>query len=186
MMSPLYILVVVLFAMPYWQSRMSIHKTQAIRITAQKRLSAESSVAPLDVSGTPQRIVLPSQGIDVSIVPGYFDSSHMTWTVANSTANYIVGGIVSNTQPGETLVYGHWSNAVFGKTNTLKPGDTAYVYTTNNHVLKYTFTSKELVSPTDLSVLHSKKNSPGLSLMTCDGVWAQYRRIMHFNLAEAV
>jgi LPXTG-site transpeptidase (sortase) family protein len=100
-------------------------------------------------------------------------------------ANYAVNTYPVNNSNGTTLIYGHALVYVFGRTQNLKTGDTAFVYTDNGHIFQYQFKDSTTVDPTDTEIFSQLKTSqPVLKLMTCGGSWSQNRRIMTFELVK--
>jgi sortase (surface protein transpeptidase) len=71
---------------------------------------------------------------------------------------------------------------VFEKTGQLHLGDVAYIKTTNGHIFKYLFSGNFSIAYNDTSIFDKLSGKPGLYLMTCDGVWNQFRRISTFTL----
>ncbi|HET9174560.1 MAG TPA: sortase [Candidatus Saccharimonadales bacterium] len=136
-------------------------------------------------SGEPTKIVLPRQGIDLPIVDGIYDGTQKVWSVARTTANFATITAQPNNAKDKTLIYGHWTPQVFGPTSNLKAGDFAYVYTSNGHIFQYRYENQTVIKPTDTQIFNNLNGKPGLALMTCEGTWAQDRRLMFFNLESA-
>lgn len=181
---PVYLLIVFLFALPIWQNHISAVETKRAAALAQSRLDGKK-VIKKTIKGRPVRILLPSIDIDVPIVKGVYSGKQTVWTVASKTANYAENTVLPNNKRDKTLVYGHWTKSIFGKTKNLEVGDIAYVYTSNDHIFKYVYKSKVVVKPSDVEIFEKFKGKPGLVLMTCQGLWAEERRIMFFSLKEA-
>jgi sortase (surface protein transpeptidase) len=135
------------------------------------------------VQGRPIRIVLPSIGIDVSVVEGLYDSQNKTWTLGSNSAFHIATTPLVNNQSGGTYIYGHDIDAVFGKLSHLRIGEEAVVYTDNNKKFIYQYRKIEETSPEDNKYL-SYKGDPILMLQTCSGLWSQNRIILTFDLKE--
>lgn len=182
---PVYLLIASFFVLPMWQRHEAVAEALQAGQAAQNDLAIKKAIADTKIAGAPTRIVLPSLGIDLTVVQGAYNFNSNVWSVTNLTANYAQNTAEPNNKSGKTLIYGHWTSKVFGPTKNLKPGDLAYVYTTGNHVLAYRFSYKSYIKPTDTAVLDSFKGKPGLVLMTCDGTWAQERRLMYFDLKAA-
>jgi LPXTG-site transpeptidase (sortase) family protein len=153
---------------------------------AQTRLDAAArrERTPL-ISGTPTRILIPTVGIDLKVVPGNYVASQATWTVSDTLANYALNSATLNNKAGKTLIYAHANKRVFGPTADLKTGDKVYVFSDNGHVFEYVFVSKVVVQPTEVEVLESLEGKPGLVLLSCDGSWYQNRRLMYLHLVRA-
>jgi sortase (surface protein transpeptidase) len=101
-------------------------------------------------------------------------------------ANYAAESALINNSRGESLIYGHNNRRVFGQLLGMNPGGIVYVYTANGHVFKYSYAGSEDVTPTKLSILDDMAEAPaGLKIITCDGPYFQYRRLMSFKLLQA-
>lgn len=182
---PVYGLVLSFFILPAWQHHADVADALAAGRAAQSNLAIKQAVEAVNISGRPVRILLPRLGIDLPVAEGQYNFTSSAWSVTNRTANYARNTAENNNQRDKTLIYGHWTSYVFGSTKNLKAGDIAYIYTDNSHVLKYRYVKKEVVAPTDVAIFNEFRGKPGLVLMTCQGSWAQERRLMFFNLVSA-
>ncbi len=181
---PGYLVLLSFFALPLWQQHSAHERAISTGAALAKHVSAMPKQAV--ISGMPVRVVIPRLAVDVQVVKGTYYSNAAAWSVSSIYANFAQNTAPSNNELGKTLIYGHWTQAIFGKTKDLEVGDYAYVTTDNNHVFTYVYHGNEVVKPTDtqlLSSLHGGK--PGLMLMTCQGLWAQDRRVMFFDLKQA-
>jgi LPXTG-site transpeptidase (sortase) family protein len=184
---PVYLVLASIFLLPVYLHHVeAVDATQAGNTAKSKLVDTVPGVRSETIQGKPIRILIPRLIIDDQIVEGRYLFTSTSWSVSKTNANYAVNTPLPNNTSGKTLLYGHWTDQVFGRTKNLAVGDTAYVYTDNGHLLQYAFVSDELVSPLDTSVLHNVAGSPGIILMTCEGSHAQERRLMHFNLVKAV
>lgn len=185
-LTPLYIFAAVLVCFPLYQRHQSADRAQAAASEATQQLTQAPQATQSVIKGVPSRIILPKQGIDLSVVDGTYDTATNNWTVNPKTANYATITPPINNTSGTTLIYGHATDAIFGSTRSLKAGDKAYVYVADNHVFEYEYTGAVTVNPTDTSVFGQLDGDPGLKLLTCSGTWSQNRRIMTFKLTKAV
>jgi LPXTG-site transpeptidase (sortase) family protein len=157
------------------------------RAAQSKLVKANNATAQTPISGKPVRIVMPDVSIDLPIVSGYYISAEKGWYVSPVNANYAVNTFPINNGKGTTLIYGHALVYVFGRTQNLKPGNTAIIYTDNGHIFQYVYQSEITVDPTDTEIFSNlDSDKPVLKLMTCGGSWSQNRRIMTFQLVKAV
>ena len=183
---PLQLLIVSLFVLPGMQRHAAAQSAIVYGGVADADLRLRTKVLKAQqVSGVPTRIIIPDVGIDVSVVPGNYNVTSAVWSVANYQANYATNTALSNNYQGKTLIYGHWTQQVFGPTKNLKAGNEAYVYTENGHLFKYVFVSSSVVSPSDIHVISQLSGKPGLVLLTCQGFHAQERRLMYFRVEQA-
>jgi LPXTG-site transpeptidase (sortase) family protein len=106
--------------------------------------------------------------------------------VASGVANYATETALINNFLGQSLIYGHSTHAVFGKLLDIKPGAEVFVYTSNGRLFEYKYSGSQDVSPRQTEIVADMLKSPaGLKLITCDGPYFQYRRLMSFELIKA-
>lgn len=151
----------------------------------QNASSATAPVASVALSqhavDMPKQLVIPRLGINLSVVPGQYDSTTKTWTLTESDVQYAAMTALPNEHSGNTLLYGHNTPEVLAPTDRLAEGDTAQIVTQDDRTFTYVFTSGRLVAPNDMTVLEQTGLSPRLILLTCDGIWDEKRRVMEFD-----
>jgi LPXTG-site transpeptidase (sortase) family protein len=181
---PAYFVVLTLFAIPIYQQQAARERARDAGMVLTRQVALDHP-RPKKLSGIPERIVFPSLSVDVSVVQGAYYNNAATWSVASKYANYANNTVPANNYGGKTFIYGHWTNNVFGETKNLAPGDIAYVTASNGHVFTYIYRGNSVIKPTDTKWLSKMGGKPGLVLMTCQGTWAQDRRLMFFDLERA-
>lgn len=178
-LAPLLVLAAVL-TIPYVQHTWKLHSVAATAHAAELRPAVHQ-----EVSGQPVRIVVPSAAIDLPVVHGTQNKTTQVWSVSPSAANYAATTAQPNNQGGQTLIYAHATDNLFGPLLSLRPGAEALVYTANRHVLTYRYRESRDVTPHQTGIFADLKHGTGLVLMTCDGSVSQYRRLLAFNLVQA-
>lgn len=150
-----------------------------------KTVSRTSSI-PL-IRGVPVRLVIPGSAIDVPVNPGYYSASTGQWTLSGYYAQYAVVSSLANNETGETFIYGHNNDFVFGslRHNTPLAGATALIYTANGHILSYVFQSVTSLGPTDTSILNYN-GPPILMIQTCTGSLNEWRTEYIFSFNKVV
>jgi len=133
------------------------------------------------ISGRPNRIVVESLGIDLSIKDGTYNSATKEWTLSDDIAYFAEMTTPANNSHGNTFIYGHNTDAIFAKFKDIKSGDIVKIYTTNGHQFEYTYRGDAIVTPDITNVLYENPASPQLTVMTCEGIWSKVRRIMYFD-----
>lgn len=133
------------------------------------------------ISGKPVRIQLPSVGIDLKVIPGYYYRASNSWTLSLNDAQWGVMTEQPNNQGGNTFIYAHYRWKVFYNLPKIRHGAQAIVTTDNGHKFTYTFTTSTITSPNDTS-LFAYKGKPILTLQTCTGVHFQNRQLFVFDL----
>ena len=132
------------------------------------------------ITGTPERIVISSLGIDLPVSVGSYDPVSGGWTLGNTGVYYADTSVPVNNNNGVTLIYGHDLVSIFGHLFELQSGASADVYTDTHHIFHYRYQSVRNVEPTDTSIF-TTSGPPVLALQTCTGDWDAYRAIYSFN-----
>lgn len=150
-------------------------------------IKKEEPVAPSTISGHPVRVVAPTVGVDMPVVDGFYDSASGDWTLYSDKAQFAAMTAEPNDKEGQTFIYGHATQRVFGKLLTMKTGDHVEVYTSNGYKFTYTLTETDIVTPQNTNVL-SYTGKPRLLLQTCVGAWSQNRKffMLDFTKVEKV
>jgi LPXTG-site transpeptidase (sortase) family protein len=140
------------------------------------------------ISGKPIRVTVPDYGIDLPVDEGHYNEADSSWTLSNDHANYAMMTTLANNTSGNTLIYGHGTDAIFGKLGAKTPptGTVAEIYTDNNHVFTYTFTDVRNLTPNDVYVLSEQSAKPTLTLQTCTGVFSEWRTMFRFEFKEMI
>ena len=131
--------------------------------------------------GLPRSISISSLGINVPVLDGYYDARTGAWTLTEESAFYGTPTTPSNSESGNTFIYGHNSHAIFGKLERIAPNANAVVTTDTGYEFTYRFTSSENVKPTDVMALEYH-GVPRLTLQTCSGFWNETRHMFYFTL----
>lgn len=139
-------------------------------------------VAP--THGNPVRITVPALGIDLPVAEGTYNAAAETWSVSTKQANYATNTAPANNVAGDTLIYAHNTKDVFGSLKNLGATDSVFVYTDNGQIFEYSFAEHAVVAPTDTVAISDTDGNADLKLMTCDGTWAQNRRVVSLTLVN--
>ncbi|HEY5442810.1 MAG TPA: sortase [Candidatus Saccharimonadales bacterium] len=166
--------------LPFGQARAA-----ALTKSAQKPHLSSSRVQI--TSGLPARIVIPASGVDLPVDQGYYDSTTDSWTLSGYHAQFAMLSTLANNYGGETFIYGHNNNYVFGALRhvTPTPGATALIYTSNGHVFAYTFRSAQSLGPTDTAIL-DYSGPPIMVIQTCTGSLNEWRTMYTFDFSKVV
>jgi len=140
-----------------------------------------AAIKPETVQGTPIKIEIPSVDIVQPIEPGYYDASTGEWTLSYHAAYWASMTSRINSQTGNTFIYGHDVDQIFGNLLKAEPGAKAIVTTDNGYEFTYTLQSSVAVNPDDVSLIQAT-DTPQLTLQTCSGSWYQYRSLFTFTL----
>lgn len=144
------------------------------------------------VSGVPVRIIIPDSSydgvvVDLPIDPGYYDPATNAWTLSGYHAQFMTISSQANNFGGDTYIYGHNNDYVFGALRHVTPtvGSTALIYTDNGHILSYSFVSSTNVAPDVTSVL-DYQGPPILTIQTCTGSFNEVRTLYKYNFDKVV
>lgn len=138
------------------------------------------------ISGRPVRIVIPASGVDLPVDPGYYNVATGEWTLSGYRAQFAVSSAPANNAAGDTFIYGHNNNYVFGalRHHTPLPDSPAIIYTDTGHVLTYVFVGSTSFVPDDTSAL-TYSGPPMLTIQTCTGSLNEWRTMYRFRLEAA-
>jgi len=139
------------------------------------------------VYGRPVRIVIPNSGVDLPVDPGYYDSATGQWTLSGYRAQFAMISTLANNITGDTFIYGHNNNYVFGALRHHTPvvGAPALIYTDNGHILQYTFQKSSSLAPEDTSVF-SYSGPPIMTIQTCTGSLNEWRTMYQYGFEKVV
>jgi Sortase domain len=145
------------------------------------------AIAPKITSGLPVRIVIPASGVDLPVDQGYYDAASDSWTLSGYHAQFAMISSLANNYSGETFIYGHNNNYVFGALRhvTPAPGAIALLYTSNGHVMAYSFQSSQSLGPTDTAVL-DYNGPPIMVIQTCTGSLNEWRTMYSYKFVKVV
>lgn len=146
-----------------------------------------SPATPATISGAPTRIVIPSYNIDIPIEPGRYDASTKKWTLSDSHAHHAAITPIANNRAGATFIYGHGTDAVFGKIGSNPPGlgTAAYIHTDNDLTFTYLLSNVANHKPDETHVFEkSSYGTPRLIVQTCTGAFSEWRTMFTFTFKE--
>lgn len=135
------------------------------------------------IKGTPRHITIKSLGIDVTVADGSYDARTNQWTLNEDSAFYATPTNPINSDSGNTFIYGHATQKIFGNLPRIQKDAEVTVTTDNGYVFTYTYVTKETVKPTDVAALEYS-GKPRLTLQTCTGFWNQTREMVYFELKD--
>ncbi len=139
------------------------------------------------VAGQPVRVVIPASGVDLPVDPGQYNPADGSWTLSGLRAQFATSSSPANNIAGDTFIYGHNNNSVFGalRHNTPVRGATALIYTDNGHVLSYAFVFAKNLRPDDTSVLRYS-GPPVMTIQTCTGSFNEWRTLYRFHFEKVI
>ncbi len=138
---------------------------------------------PQVISGRPVRISVPRLGINLPVEDGHYNSITGKWTLSDANAHYATPSMPPNDHQGNTLVYAHNHDMVFGLLRNAQVDDVAEIFTENGRKFVYKFTRSENVTPETTNVFQYQ-GVPTLVLQTCTGNWNETRGLYYFKFEK--
>lgn len=133
------------------------------------------------VKGKPTFITIPALQINSGVENGVYNSANHTWNLSFAYVHHAEMSAPANMRGGNTFIYGHNTEKLFGRLPNLKTGDEAIVETADGLKFHYQFQSVSVVQPDDVSAL-DYSGLPILTLQTCSGNWNEKRQMFRFTL----
>lgn len=124
-------------------------------------------------SQPPLRVVIPALSVDLPVVEARVVDGF--WEISETTASHGIG----SANPGEignTVLFAHARNELFGPLRNLKKGAVIYVMS-KDRWFRYQVTETTLVNPDDIQVIAPTSNET-LTLFTCSGFLDSKRLIV--------
>lgn len=150
----------------------------------QKIVKVQSAVGERIIRGEPIAFHVKRLGINLSIVDGTYDQKTDKWTLTDDAVQFAEMTTLPNDRSGNTFLYGHNTQKVLMPMSNIVPGDIVTIDTANGYTFTYAYTKDAIIPPDMTSVLYDNPAQPRLTVMTCEGIWSQARRLMYFDLKE--
>ncbi|TAL14139.1 sortase [Patescibacteria group bacterium] len=138
------------------------------------------------ISGEPVSFVIDRLHINLPVKDGTYDPKTGEWTLSTDAVYFATITSQPNDNRGNTFIYGHNQDKVIARMKDIQPGDTVVITTSNGHVFTYAYTHDSIVAPDFTDALKQDSDTPQLTVMTCEGVWSNARRMMYFDLIGVV
>lgn len=141
---------------------------------------------PKTIAGKPLRIVIENAGIDLPLDSGIYNEQDGSWTLSATHAQYAIMSAPANNHAGTTFVYGHGTDAVFGKIGITHPptGTVAKLYT-DSYVFSYILQDIHDDNPDDTSIFNDMTHgTPRLVVQTCTGAFSEWRTMFTFTFQK--
>lgn len=138
---------------------------------------------PTVISGKPVRITIPEYNIDLRIDEGVY-STDGSWTLSDTNAQFALISTEPNNHAGNTFIYGHGTDEVFGKLakQPIAPGTAAHVHTATGALFSYLFEKSHDTTPEDTKIFEDTASGPPrLTIQTCTGIWSEWRTMFSFT-----
>lgn len=124
-------------------------------------------------SEEPKHIYIPSAAISLPVQTAAI--AYNTWEVSDTTASFGAGSSLPGTV-GNTVVFAHAREGLFGNLPQVKVGDLIYLFTDHDWYY-YRVTDRMIVAPTQTGVIQNS-NGAELTLFTCTGPGDSHRLVL--------
>ncbi len=165
------------------QTSLSYQPTPMIDAATSTPINKPAKQSPAVIAGKPTRLVIADRDIDLVVNDGYYDQSTGAWTLSDTQAQFAVMTSRPNNHAGMTFIYGHGTDAVFGRIGSNPPsvGSVAKLYTKNKRVFTYKLASVRNLQPNDTSIFKkARKGKPRLVVQTCTGLFSEWRTMFTY------
>jgi LPXTG-site transpeptidase (sortase) family protein len=160
----------------HFSNKGSVDNTTVPTASAQPPAKTETIL----VEGHPQTISVPSLGINLPIIDGYYNKQNGQWTLSLDKAQFATPSQSPNNHSGNTLIYGHYRKGVFATLHNITTGAEVDIYTSNGYIFAYKYTGSYAVTPDNTSIF-DYQGPPMLTIQTCSGAWFQNRQLYQFS-----
>ncbi len=126
----------------------------------------------------PERVVIPQVGIDLPVFLA--EVTNDQWQVADEGVSYLLGSGIPGRE-GNTVIYGHNKNNLFGPIRWLEKGVEIKIFNKKGEEFVYQLTETKTVSPDFVEILSPTKEAI-LTLYTCTGFWDSQRYVVRARL----
>lgn len=127
----------------------------------------------------PQRIIIPSASINLPIESAKI--AYNTWEVSDTTASFGEGSALPGSI-GNTVIFAHAREGLFGSLDKASEGELIYVFT-NHDWFAYKISDSLIVPPTQVDVIQQSHGSE-LTLFTCIGPGDSHRLVLKAQLVH--
>lgn len=167
-----------------WATPVTYAEAEPIVQVSEEPIRQIGTAVSTIISGRPVHISVPSVGINLPVVDGFYNKSTGEWTLGPKQAQFATPSKQPNNDSGTTYIYGHDTQAVFNRLHKLKIGAEVAVITENGYQFVYRFTDSVITTPYAVSEVIAPSDKPTLSLQTCYGPTSADRRIFHFDFVR--
>ena len=176
-----------LMALPITFFNISLQQPVLTKIAASQLSSITTAIgSPQIIQGIPINLRIERLNINLEVLFGDYDIDKDLWIVDDSHLFFMAGTTEPNTKSGQTVIYGHNTQKILGKTSRLEVGDQVEVSLDSGETMNYHFKYQRLINPSDGNFLLDLADQPRLVLFTCNGLFNEERRLMYFDLVSEV
>jgi LPXTG-site transpeptidase (sortase) family protein len=158
-----------------------VYTTQPVIALPKKEVLSQEVISGHPISFSVERL-----GINLPVNDGTYDVQTKEWTLSDDAVYFATLTTEPNDTRGNTFIYGHNQPQVIEPMKDIQVGDVVTIKTSNGHTFRYTYTHDSIVAPTFTAALKENPETPQLTVMTCEGIWSETRRMMYFDLLEVI
>ena len=130
--------------------------------------------------GIPTQIEIPSLDVRMPVAVGTYSTKNDSWNISDNSAFFAQESASLMSDVGNTVLYAHNKQSLFGQLTRLRAGDAVIITDSNRKTAVFTLTSKSEVNPRDTSVFNST-DTYQLVLVTCSGYFDEKRMLFYFT-----
>lgn len=185
--APFYFVLACLVAMYIFIVSLSLTRHDEVSAQATQAKSIQPVTAHQQTTkvttiiGTPLRFEVPKLSMNLVVDNGVYDNNTDSWSLSKTAVQYAVVTTKPNNIRGNTIIYGHNTQAVLAPLKDIAVGDMVKITTTNGHTFTYIYSHDKIVDPSFTEVFNENPNKPQLTVLTCEGTWSKVRRLMYFD-----
>jgi LPXTG-site transpeptidase (sortase) family protein len=167
-------------------SLVDIYTPEPPQVSQVLTLPKQEVLAPQTISGHPVSFSVKRLGINLPVNDGKYDPRTEEWTLSDDAVFFATITTKPNDTRGNTFIYGHNQPQVIEPMKDIVVGDIVTIKTSNGHTFRYEYVRDTIIAPTFTKVLNEDPKKPQLTVMTCEGIWSETRRLMYFDFVEVV
>lgn len=176
---------IIMFAGCLFVINNTVGPQKPVNVVTTPHVSAAQPDQPI-ITGNPVRFQVPSLGMDLTIVNGYYNKQTREWSLSRDKVQYATVTPEPNNKAGNTFLYGHFRREVFAPLHKIQADSEAIVSTDTGHTFYYRLNAVKVVAPDDPGDIFSYQGKPILTVQTCTGSFYQDRQLFIFDLVKVV
>jgi hypothetical protein len=161
------------------------YANQAPAASGPVTISAPPVLPPAAISGRPVSLSVQSLGLRLNVETGEYNQASDSWTLSGLNAHFATVTSLANNSAGNTFIYGHNNNDVFGPLKRLQPNAEVEITTDNGSIFYYSLVNSKTVAPSDVSIFNYS-GPPILTIQTCTGAFHEQRELYQFKFERVV
>jgi LPXTG-site transpeptidase (sortase) family protein len=156
-----------------------LHFSTSTKVGSQEQYVESEQKTVQYQNAIPSFLEISSIKLEIAVETGKYDQESDTWNITDNSAYYAQESMPLASKVGNSVIYAHNKQHLFGNLKNLKPGDTAQITDSNGVIHEYVYQKNIEISPSNTDVFYSQ-DTYNLILLTCSGLFDQYRTLYYF------